>query len=44
MPVLITIKSGTCSGGIHEPGQAYSVESTTPGGMCTDAWLAIAPM
>jgi uncharacterized repeat protein (TIGR04076 family) len=43
MPVLITIKSGRCSDGVHEVGQTYTVGSTTPGGMCSDAWLAIAP-
>ena len=43
MAVRITIKSGKCQGNIHEIGEEFVVESTTPGGMCLGAWDAISP-
>ena len=43
MPVHITITDGICQGGIHDVGQIYTVEETTPEGICIGAWNAIAP-
>ncbi len=41
--VRITIKDGVCQGKIHEIGQVFTVDETTPEGMCLGAWEAIAP-
>ena len=41
MPVRITVKSGTCSGAIHAPGQEFEVDETTPAGICLGAWESI---
>jgi uncharacterized repeat protein (TIGR04076 family) len=43
MPVNISILDGKCQGNIHEIGQTFVVEDTTPGGMCIGAWNAISP-
>ena len=43
MPIRVTVKGGKCQGKIHEPGQMFTVERTTPPGMCLGAWNAIAP-
>jgi len=43
MRILITVKDGECQGGVHKVGQVITFESTTPEGMCTGAWNAIAP-
>jgi uncharacterized repeat protein (TIGR04076 family) len=43
MTIRITIKEGQCSGKIHKVGDVFTVEQTTPGGMCMGAWNAIAP-
>jgi uncharacterized repeat protein (TIGR04076 family) len=43
MPVRITVKAGKCQGNIHEIGQVFTVGETTPEGVCTGAWDAIAP-
>ena len=43
MPVRITIKEGKCSGGFHNTGQEFTVDHTTPEGMCLGAWNSIAP-
>ena len=41
MAVQITIKEGTCQGRFHKVGDTFTVESTTPGGMCLGAWNAV---
>jgi uncharacterized repeat protein (TIGR04076 family) len=43
MPVRITVKSGKCQGDIHEIGQVFTVDETTPEGICIGAWDAISP-
>ncbi len=43
MAVRITVKDGVCQGKIHEIGQVFTVNETTPAGMCTGAWDAIFP-
>lgn len=43
MPVRITVKGGKCQGDIHKIGQAFTVDETTPSGICTGAWGAIFP-
>ena len=43
MPIRITVKGGKCQGDIHEIGQVFTVDETTPEGVCTGAWDAIAP-
>jgi uncharacterized repeat protein (TIGR04076 family) len=43
MAVVITIKRGKCQGGFHNIGDTFTVESTTPSGMCLGAWNAVAP-
>ena len=43
MRVQITVKEGTCQGGIHTPDQVYLVDETTPQGMCLSAWDAVSP-
>ncbi len=43
MAVLITIKRGKCQGKFHKIGDTFTVESTTPAGMCLGAWDAISP-
>jgi len=43
MPIRITVKDGKCQGDIHEIGQVFTVDETTPEGVCTGAWDAIAP-
>ena len=43
MPVRITVKRGKCQGDIHEIGQEFTVNETTPEGICIGAWDAIAP-
>ena len=43
MPIRITVKRGKCQGDIHEIGQVFTVNETTPEGVCTGAWDAIAP-
>jgi len=43
MPILITVKGGKCQGKVHKVGQGFTIERTTPAGMCMGAWNAIAP-
>ena len=43
MSVRITIKAGKCHGNIHNVGQVFTVDRTTPEGICPGAWNAIAP-
>ena len=43
MTVRITVKGGKCQGNIHRVGEVFSVDDTTPGGICIGAWNAIAP-
>ena len=43
MPVRITVTGGECQGDIHKIGQAFTIDETTPKGICTDAWHAITP-
>lgn len=43
VPVRITVKDGVCQGGIHRVGQVFTVDETTPEGICLGAWEAIAP-
>ena len=43
MQIRITVKSGKCQGNINDVGQVFTVEETTPAGMCMGAWNAIAP-
>ncbi|MFC1828134.1 TIGR04076 family protein [Thermodesulfobacteriota bacterium] len=43
MPIRITVKGGKCQGRINDRGQVFMVEDTTPEGMCTGAWMAVAP-
>ena len=43
MPIRITIKGGKCQGNINKVGQAFTVEDTTPAGMCLGAWNSVAP-
>ena len=43
MVVLITIKRGKCQGKFHKIGDTFTVESTTPDGMCLGAWNAVSP-
>jgi len=43
MAVLITVKQGKCQGGFHQIGDTFTVEHTTPAGMCLGAWGTIAP-
>lgn len=43
MSVEITVKSGTCQGGHHKPGDRFVVDWETPEGLCLGAWDAIAP-
>ena len=43
MPIHITIKGGKCQGNINKVGQAFTVEDTTPAGMCLGAWNSVAP-
>ena len=43
MTIRITVREGDCQGGVHEVGQVFTVERTTPAGMCLGAWNAIAP-
>lgn len=43
MAIQISVKEGECQGGTHEVGQVFTVEHTTPAGMCLGAWNAIAP-
>ena len=39
----ITVKRGKCQGGINHVGQSFTVENTTPAGMCLGAWNSVAP-
>lgn len=41
--IRITVKDGKCQGKIHKVGQIFTVERTTPFGICLGAWNAIAP-
>lgn len=43
MTIYIRVKEGECQGGTHKVGQIFTVEHTTPAGMCLGAWNAIAP-
>jgi uncharacterized repeat protein (TIGR04076 family) len=43
MPVKITITKGKCQGNINDVGQVFTVDGTTPAGMCMGAWNAVAP-
>ncbi len=43
MAVRITIKRGKCQGNFHQIGDTFTVESTTPAGMCLGAWDAVSP-
>ena len=43
MPIHITIKGGKCQGNINKAGQTFTVEDTTPAGMCLGAWNAVEP-
>lgn len=43
MKIRITVKGGECQGKIHKGGQVFTVEGTTPEGICLGAWNAIAP-
>jgi uncharacterized repeat protein (TIGR04076 family) len=43
MATRITVKGGKCQGGTHRVGQVFTIERTTPEGMCLGAWNAIAP-
>lgn len=43
MTIRITVKEGQCSGKFHRVGDVFTVDHTTPGGMCMGAWSAIAP-
>jgi len=43
MAILITIKEGTCQGGFHQIGDTFTVDHTTPAGMCLGAWNTVAP-
>ncbi len=43
MTVLITIKQGKCHGNFHKIGDTFTVERTTPAGMCLGAWNAVGP-
>ena len=43
MTVQIKVKAGQCQGNRHDVGQVFTVDQTTPGGMCPGAWNAIAP-
>ena len=43
MPVRITVKRGECQGDTHQIGQVFTVNETTPEGICTGAWDAIGP-
>ena len=43
MPVQITVIKGVCQGGVHQVGDDFTVDWTTPKGMCLGAWSAIAP-
>jgi uncharacterized repeat protein (TIGR04076 family) len=43
MTIRIHVKRGECQGKTHEVGQVFTVERTTPGGMCLGAWHAISP-
>ena len=42
-PIRITVKGGKCQGNLHHVGQVFTVEETTPEGICLGAWQAIAP-
>jgi len=42
MAIRITVKEGTCQGKRHKIGDTFTVENTTPGGMCLGAWNAVA--
>ncbi len=41
MSIKVTVKAGQCQGGFHKVGDTFTVENTTPGGMCFGAWNAI---
>lgn len=43
MQIRIIVKDGICQGKIHTVGQVFTVDHTTPEGMCLGAWNAIAP-
>ena len=43
MAVQVVVKSGKCQGHIHKVGQVFTVDDTTPHGICLGAWSAIAP-
>jgi uncharacterized repeat protein (TIGR04076 family) len=43
MPIRITVKRGKCQGDVHEIGQVFTVDETTPEGICIGAWDAISP-
>ena len=43
MPVRITVTGGKCQGNINDVGQVFTVDGTTPEGMCMGAWNAVAP-
>ena len=43
MPVQIAITKGKCQDHVNEIGQVFTVDETTPEGMCMGAWNAIAP-
>ena len=40
MAIQISVKEGECQSGTHEVGQVFTVEHTTPAGMCLGAWNA----
>lgn len=42
-PVRVTVTGGKCSDNLHEVGQVFAVDETTPGGLCLGVWNAIAP-
>ena len=43
MQIRVTVTRGKCQGGIHKVGESFSVEWTTPGGICLGAWDALSP-
>ncbi|MDY6910840.1 MAG: TIGR04076 family protein [Chloroflexota bacterium] len=42
-PVRITVKKGKCQGNLHQIGEEFLVEDTTPEGVCLGAWNALVP-
>ena len=43
MQVQIKVLKGKCQGGIHKVGDVFTVEWTTPVGICLGAWNALSP-